>query len=75
MEPYSMPATERAMKVQEVLLRAMSGQLKWYQAAETLGISDRSMRRWRWRYETYGYDGLYDRRRKRPSSSISSVEP
>lgn len=67
MEPYSIPATERAMKVQEVILRALSGQLKWYQAAEILGISDRSMRRWRRRYETHGYDGLYDRRQKRPS--------
>ncbi len=30
-------------------------------------ISDRSMRRWRQRYEEYGYDGLYDRRLKPPS--------
>ncbi len=60
-------ATERAMKVQEVILRAMSGQLHWIQAAEILRISDRSMRRWRERYERWGYDGLYDRRRHRPS--------
>jgi transposase len=55
------------MKVQEVILRAMSGQLHWIQAAEILGISDRSMRRWRMRYERWGYDGLFDRRWKRPS--------
>lgn len=67
MEPYSMPATERAMKVQEVILKAMSGQLHWFQAAEILGISVRSMHRWRRRYERHGYDGLYDRRHKRPS--------
>ena len=60
-------AVERAMRVQEVLLRAMSGQLHWIQAAEILGISDRSMRRWRARYERRGYDGLFDRRRQRPS--------
>lgn len=32
-----------------------------------MGISVRSMRRWRWRYEQYGYDGLFDRRRGQPS--------
>lgn len=67
MEHYSIPATERAMKVQEVILRAMSGQINWVQAAEILGISDRSMRRWKDRYEADGYDGLFDRRSKRPS--------
>lgn len=60
-------AMERAMKIQEVILRAMDGRLKWYQAAEILGISDRQMRRWKIRYERFGYDGLLDRRRRRPS--------
>ncbi len=64
---YPKPALERAMKVQEVILRAMSGQILWMEAAEILGITDRQMRRWRQRYEEYGYDGLYDRRRKVPS--------
>ena len=63
--PYS--AVERAMKVQEVILRAIDGRLKWYQAAEILGISDRQMCRWKRRYEQWGYDGLFDRRRQRPS--------
>lgn len=68
MEPYyTKPAVERAMKVQEVILRAMSGKITWIQAAEIIGISDRQMRRCKNRYEVYGYDGLYDRRRKRPS--------
>jgi len=67
MVSYPAVAVERAMKVQEVMLRAMSGQLHWIQAAEILGISDRSMRRWRERYERGGYDGLFDRRWKRPS--------
>ena len=42
-EPYDYPssAVERAMKAQEVILRAMDGRLKWYQAAEIIGISDR----------------------------------
>lgn len=64
---YSYSAGERAMKVQEVILRAIDGRLKWYQAAEILGISDRQMRRWKRRYEQRGYDGLFDRRRQQPS--------
>ena len=55
------------MKVQEVILRAMAGKLPWGQAADVLGISDRSLRRWRERYQEHGYDGLYDRRKGRPS--------
>lgn len=62
---YPVPQVERAMKVQEVILRAIDGRLKWYEAAEILGISDRQMRRKR-RYERLGYDGLLDRRQKRP---------
>lgn len=64
---YPPVAVERMMKVQEVILRAMSGELTWIQAAWILGVSDRTMRRWKARYEKYGYDGLYDRRRGRPS--------
>ena len=64
---YPKPALERAMKVQEVILRAISGKILWMEAAEILGITDRQMRRWKTRYEKYGYDGLYDRRRKMPS--------
>jgi transposase len=58
---------ERAMKIQEVILRAVSGQILWMHAAEIIGISDRSMRRWRRRYEDHGYDGLFDRRTQSPS--------
>jgi len=67
MEEYSARAVERAMKIQEVILRAISGQILWMQAAEIIGISDRGMRRWKQRYEEYGYDGLFDRRTKKPS--------
>jgi hypothetical protein len=49
---------ERMMKVQEVILRAMARKLKWWEAAEVIGVTDRTMRRWRERYEQYGYDGL-----------------
>src|SRR6202035_1129654 len=67
MDSYTRAATERAMKVQEVILRAAAKKITWWQAAEIIGISDRQMRRWRERYEEFGYDGLMDRRRGRPS--------
>ncbi len=67
MDAYPRAAVERAMKVQEVILRAMAKKITWWQAAEIIGISDRSMRRWRERYEAHGYDGLIDRRRGKPS--------
>jgi transposase len=58
---------ERMMKVQEVILKAMAGSLQWWEAAEIIGITDRTMRRWRQRYEEVGYDGLYDYRKRAPS--------
>jgi transposase len=64
---YTQAAMERTMKVQEVILRAMAKKIAWWQAAEIIGISDRQMRRWRERYEEFGYDGLFDRRRGKPS--------
>src|ERR1700751_1226421 len=66
MESYPRAAVERAMKGQEVILRAMAKKITWWQAAEIVGMSDRQMRRLRWRYENYGYDGLLDRRRGPP---------
>jgi hypothetical protein len=55
------------VKVQEVILRAMAKRITWWEAAEILGISDRSLRRWREFYEEHGYDGLFDLRRGQPS--------
>ncbi|HLI30958.1 MAG TPA: helix-turn-helix domain-containing protein, partial [Terriglobia bacterium] len=63
MTDYSAAAVERTMKIQEVILRAIGKRITWWQAAEIMGISDRQMRRWKRRYEAYGYDGLYDRRK------------
>jgi transposase len=62
------------MKVQEVILQAMAKRITWWQAAEIIGISDRSMRRWRERYEKHGYDGLLDRRRGKPSGKRVPLE-
>ena len=62
------------MKVQEVILRAASGQIQWWQAAETIGVSVRSMRRWKERYAQHGDDGLFDRRRQQPSPQRVPLE-
>src|ERR1700728_4214140 len=64
---YTQSAVDRSMKVQEVILRALAKKITWWQAAEIIGISDRHMRRWRERYEEFGYDGLFDRRIGKPS--------
>ncbi len=64
---YTRAAVERAMKVQEAILRALSGRQSWLQVADVLGVSPRTVRRLRWRYERYGYDGLFDHRRCHPS--------
>jgi transposase len=70
---YAPGAVERAMKVQEVILRALSRQLTWLQAAEILGCSERSIRRLRLRYQRRGYDGLLDHRRQTPSPKRAPV--
>jgi hypothetical protein len=43
---YPEAAWERAMKVQEVILKALSGELHWFRAADILGYSPRTLRRW-----------------------------
>jgi transposase len=68
---------ERMMKVQDVLLKAMAKKITWWAAAEILGVSDRTMRRWRERLEAEGYAGLADRRKGKPSAQripLNTVE-
>ena len=67
-------AVERAMRIQEVILRAVGGELTWIQAARIIGCTDRTMRRWKRRYELYGYDGLLDRRTQRPSPKRADLK-
>jgi transposase len=64
---YARAAVERAMKVYEVLVQALKGRQPWIHVAETLGLSARTVRRLRCRYEKYGFDGLFDHRRRTPS--------
>ncbi len=74
MGEYPRLEIDRAMKVQEVIMRAISGQLQWFEAAEILGVSCRTMLRWKRRYQAHGYDGLFDRRRQRPSPKRVPLE-
>ena len=67
MDSYPPAAVERAMKVQEVILQAMAGKMKWVEAAEVLGIRPRTIRRWKWKMERFGVPGLFDQRRRVPS--------
>ena len=74
---YSTCEMERMMKVQDVLLKAMAKKITWWAAAEILGVSDRTMRRWRERLEADGYAGLADRRKGQPSAKgipLATVE-
>ena len=58
----------RLMKFEEVYGRTHRGGLSQAEAAEVLGVSERTFRRWRDRYEAEGADGLYDRRLGRVSA-------
>jgi transposase len=66
-QQYSAAETERMMKLQDVLLKAMAKKIRWWDAAEIIGVTDRTMRRWRERMEEEGYSGLADRRKGKPS--------
>src|SRR5229473_1258592 len=68
MVSYPQRARERAMKVEEVILRAVSKQITFWQAAWILRISPRHLRRVMQRYRRCGFDGLLDRRKGRPSA-------
>lgn len=74
MAGYPASARERAMKAEEVILRVMSKQLTFWQGASILRISPRHLRRIFQRYELLGFDGLYDRRRGRPSARRVPLE-
>jgi transposase len=60
---YSSAAWEQAMRMQDVILRAVSGEISWFAAADILQMTPRNLRRWRERYERWGYNGLVDQRR------------
>ncbi len=67
MVSYPRRARERAMKVEEVILRATSKQITFWEAARILRYTPRHLRRVMQRYKHYGFEGLLDRRRGVPS--------
>jgi transposase len=56
---------ERMMKLQDVILKAMAKKISWLEAAEIIGVCDRTMRRMRQQYVEHGYNGLFDQRRRK----------
>lgn len=66
-QQYSAAEMERMMKLQDVLLKAIAKKITWWDAAEIIGVRDRTMRRWRDKLEEHGYSGLGDRPKGKPS--------
>jgi len=74
MAHYPASSRERAMKAQEVILRALSKQITSWRAARILRISPPHLRRIYQRYRQYGFDGLYERRTSRQSPKRVPLE-
>jgi len=63
---YAESGWERVMRVQQVMMRALSGEIHWFRAAAILGVDVRTMRRWRETFEHRGCHALFDRRPSMP---------
>ncbi|MCG8354029.1 MAG: helix-turn-helix domain-containing protein [Kiloniellales bacterium] len=61
-------------KFESVLDRVLSRELSQSQAAEILGMSERTFRRWRDRHEEEGLEGLFDRRLGKASAKRVPVD-
>ena len=64
----------RQMRFEGLLERHERGELLQEEAAEMLGISERTFRRWRDRLRDEGPEGLRDRRIGKPSSRRAAAE-
>ena len=64
----------RLMKFEEVYARTRARLLSQAEASEMLGMSERTFRRWRDRFEADGAEGLYDRRLGRVSARRAAVD-
>ena len=64
----------RGMKFESILDRWRRRELRQEEAAEVLGMSDRTFRRWRERYEEVGLVGLHDRRLGKASAKRVPVD-
>src|SRR5207245_1072057 len=64
----------RQMRFEGLLERHERGELSQGEAAEMLGVSERTFRRWRDRLRDEGPEGLRDRRIGKPSSRRAAAE-
>ncbi len=64
----------RQMKFEEIYERSRRRELSQLEAASILGVSERTFRRWRDRYEAEGAEGLYDRRLGKVSGRAVAVD-
>jgi transposase len=64
----------RAMKFEEIYGRWRQRRLSQAEAAEILGMSERTFRRWRERYDADGLEGLLDRRLGKASARRVPVD-
>lgn len=64
----------RRMRFEELLARQERGELSQIEAAEMLGVSERTFRRWQGRLRDEGPSGLADRRLGRVSAHRASAE-
>lgn len=62
------------MKFEDIYERTTRRELSQEEAASILGVSDRTFRRWRDRFEAEGAEGLYDRRLGRVSAHRAPVD-
>ena len=64
----------RQMRFEELYERRQRRTLTMVEAAERLGVTERTFRRWSGRDETEGVEGLQDRRLGRPSGRAVPVD-
>lgn len=64
----------RRMRVAELYERRQRRERTMAEAAEMLGSTERTLRRWHGRYETEGAEGLQDRRIGRASARAVPVD-
>lgn len=64
----------RQMRFEELYARRQRREITMAEAAEMLGITERTFRRWKDRYETEGAEGLQDRRIGRASARAVPVD-
>ena len=64
----------RLMRFEEVYDRRLGGRLTVCEAADILGIDERTFRRWNRRYEENGAEGLVDRRMGKASHRRAPVD-